>query len=134
MEDKNKLITWNSAYELGHAEIDKHHKGLADIINEIYSAFLDTIAHEKIGAIIDKLIDCSVSNFTVEEELFNNSAYPDKDLHIFTHQEFLKQLNEYKQKIDTGNQQITYDVMTFLKGWMTEHIMGTDSQFIPYIA
>ena len=133
MEEKKVLIIWNSTYELGHSEIDGQHQKLVDIINDFYNAFATAQAHNKIGDIIGEMVNYTIFHFTAEEEIFKNSTYPDIEEHIKTHKEFVDKLKEYHKEAKAGNMTITYDVMTFLRDWLVDHIMGTDTNYVQHL-
>jgi hemerythrin-like metal-binding protein len=133
MEEKKILVKWSHTYELGHAEIDMQHKKLVDIINEFYNAFANAEAHEKIGQIINDLVNYTVFHFTSEEEFFINSAYPEKENHLKTHKSFVDKLKDYHREVKEGNMTTTYDLMTFLRDWLVNHIMGTDKGYVQYL-
>ena len=133
MEEKKILIRWNSTYELGHSEIDGQHQKLVDIINDFYNAFATAQAHNKIGDIIGELVNYTIFHFTAEEEIFKASTYPDAEEHIQTHKEFVDKLKGYHQEVKDGNMTTTYDLMTFLRDWLLQHIMGTDTKYLPFL-
>ena len=133
MEEEKILIRWNSTYELGHKEIDSQHQKLVDIINEFYNAFATAQAHTKIGDIILELVNYTIFHFTAEEEIFKNSAYPEAEEHVKIHKEFVDKLKQYHQEVKDGNMTTTYDLMTFLRDWLINHIMGTDKTYLSYI-
>jgi len=133
MEEKKVLIKWNSTYELGIKEVDEQHMKLVDIINDFYNAFATAQAHEKIGGIIDELVNYTVFHFTSEEEIFSNSNYPDTEKHKEKHKEFVDEMKRYHQEVKDGNMTTTYDLMTFLRDWLIKHIMGTDRTYLPYV-
>lgn len=133
MEEKKVLIRWNSTYELGFKTIDEQHIKLVDIINDFYNAFATAQAHEKIGNIIGELVNYTVYHFTAEEEIFANSNYPNTEEHRKKHKEFVDELKRYHQEVKDGNMTTTYDLMTFLRDWLVQHIMGTDRTYLPYI-
>ncbi len=133
MEEKKILIRWNSTYELGHKEIDTQHQKLVDIINDFYNAFATAQAHNKIGDIIGELVNYTIFHFTAEEEIFKNSTYPQTDEHVKMHKSFVDKLKVYHQEVKDGNMTTTYDLMTFLRDWLIQHIMGTDKTYLAYI-
>ncbi|MEA2043073.1 MAG: bacteriohemerythrin [Bacteroidota bacterium] len=133
MSEKKILIKWSSTYELGHEEIDKQHEKLVDIINDFYSAFANAEAHEEIHKIIGELVNYTIFHFTAEEEIFKKSGYPDTEEHINKHRVFVDKLKDYHKEVQDGNMTTTYDLMTFLRDWLLEHIMGTDRTYLPYI-
>ena len=133
MSEKKILINWNSSYELGHKDVDSQHQKLVDIINDFYNAFANAQAHDKIGSIIGELVNYTVFHFTSEEEIFRNSAYPDTEDHTKKHKEFVDKLKEYHQEVKDGNMTTTYDLMTFLRDWLLQHIMGTDKEYMKYL-
>lgn len=133
MSEKKILIKWNSTYESGHSEIDEQHQKPVDIINDFYSAFANAEAHEKIGTVIGDLVNYTVFHFTAEEEILKNSAYPEKEEHIKTHKSFVDKLKDYHKELKDGNMTTTYDLMTFLRDWLLEHIMGTDRKYMSFL-
>ncbi len=133
MEEKKILIRWSSIYELGHKEIDSQHQKLVDIINEFYHAFATAQANDKIGEIINELVNYTIFHFTAEEEIFKKTDYPDVTKHMSIHKEFVDKLKNYHQEVKDGNIKTTYDLMTFLRDWLLDHIMGTDKTYLSYI-
>ncbi len=133
MEEKKILIKWVAEYEIGHSKIDSEHKKLVDIINDFYDAFASSQEHERIGKVINELVNYTIFHFTAEEELFKNSTYPDTEEHLKKHLNFVNKLKEYHKEVASGNMTSSYDMVTFLRDWLIIHIKNTDVTYLPYI-
>lgn len=132
MEEK-KLIVWGPLYEIGHKEIDDQHKKLVDLINEFYDAFLNAEANIKVIEIVQRVIDYTVYHFIAEEDLFMNIEYPNTERHLETHKTFVNKLKIFKKQLDEGSIVISYELMTFLRDWLSDHIMGEDKELVKYL-
>jgi hemerythrin-like metal-binding protein len=133
MGGKKILIKWDKSYELGIEIIDEQHKKLVDIISNFYNAFATSQEHEKIGTVINELVNYTIFHFIAEEEMFKNSSYPDVENHIKKHVEFTENLKNYQKEVSNGNLTTSYDMVTYLRDWLIQHIMKTDTTYLPYL-
>jgi hemerythrin len=120
---------WNKNLETSIPEIDKQHKKLVDLINQLYKAFNDNMAKKVLGSILEELIHYTVVHFTYEEKLLAGINTIDLKEHLKQHKAFTDKVLEFKQKFEKGHP-ITFRVMTFLRDWLTDHIQVTDKQYV----
>ncbi len=133
MDEKKTLIHWKNEYEIGIEKIDNEHKKLVDIINDFYNAFASAHGHVEIGNVINELVNYTIFHFTAEEEMFKNSSYPDTENHMKKHVNFVNKLKDYHKEVSGGNMTTSYDMVTFLRDWLIEHIIKTDTTYLPYV-
>ena len=133
MSEKKILIKWVPEFEIGHKKIDSEHERLVEIINDFYDAFASSQEHEKIGKVINELVNYTIFHFTAEEELFKNSSYPDVENHMKKHVAFVDKLKDYHKEVNSGNMTTSYDMVTFLRDWLIVHIKDTDTTYLPYL-
>ena len=71
MNEEIKKIEWNDEYLLGVPEIDKQHKKLIAIANELYDVVTgdESALKEKMPSILKELTDYTEYHFSNEEEL-----------------------------------------------------------------
>jgi hemerythrin-like metal-binding protein len=69
--DKIDIIPWNDNFNTGIASIDKQHKKLVDIINELATQFAYNSNNIDINNIFDELIDYTNYHFDSEEFIWN---------------------------------------------------------------
>lgn len=126
---KTVFFPWRKEYELGIKEIDKQHRSLVDIINELYDAFIENKHKQKLAAIIQELNDYVDVHFSTEEKYFEKFGYSGKDEHIQEHNTFRQKVNEFQKEHSKGKASLTFQILNFLRDWLSEHILGTDQQY-----
>ncbi len=127
------LMAWNDGFATHVGEVDAHHKRLIDFINEIYQG----IMLEKDKDVVDKalggLVEFTVMHFAYEESLFDKYGYEDSAAHKEKHKTLLAQVGDYVTKYKAGNTDISHELLSFLKNWLTKHIMGVDQKYVSFL-
>lgn len=122
------LIEWNDGLSVGVDMIDTDHKVLVDQINMLSEAVVGGGDGRMTGSVLNVLIDYTAYHFDREQQLMEQLAYPIADDHLREHRLLVKKCRE----IQAGYQQGTAlgkDVLTFLKVWLTQHILKSDKDF-----
>jgi hemerythrin-like metal-binding protein len=55
-------------------------------------------------------------------------SYADSAAHIAEHKKLVADVVAFTQKLDSGKATISIELLRFLRGWLTTHIMHTDQQ------
>jgi len=127
--DKHLLIRWDESYSVGLPEIDRQHKILVDLVNElnmIYELKLDEVFVQRV---LQSLIDYTLFHFTFEEELLERSGYKDFVAHKEKHNKLVQQVMAFKQRFEVEGIVIINDLMTFLQHWLNKHIKVFDKEY-----
>lgn len=127
------LFSWSNEYSVNIKEIDEQHKVLINLINELHDKMKIGKAKEILGGILDELVDYTIYHFKHEENLFTSHGYPDSDLHKTVHKGLVKQVKDLKNDFESGKTILSMDIMNFLKGWLGNHIQGTDKKYSSYL-
>jgi hemerythrin len=127
-----KFFNWQVNYNLGIQIVDEQHEKLVEIINSLYDAFCNSETKEKMGVILKNLIDYSVFHFKTEEDIFKKYNYNQLGDHKELHEEFKKKVLEFEKQFLAGKS-ITYRVMSFLREWLTDHILVADKEYAELI-
>ena len=128
------MIAWNDRLSVHVPTIDNEHRELIDILNQLYDAIRAGAARPILSKVLDRLTDYTQFHFTHEESLFTQSDYPDIEPHRLEHANAAAWLNEIRRKYDEGvSAGLSLDVVTYLKDWLFDHILGSDRQYIPYL-
>ncbi len=130
MEEKAVFFKWTDQMSVKVEEIDLQHKMLIDLLNEMYQAFMNKEHKDKVGDVINRMVSYASFHFETEEKYFNQTKFEGSVSHIAEHQNFRDKVNEFVQKYQKNNGALTYEVMTFLRNWLTNHIMFTDRLYI----
>lgn len=127
-----RFIEWTDNLSVGIQEVDEQHKVLIELINELYDAMIKGASKEFNGNILNRLIKYSQTHFTVEESMMRVVEYGGYDTHKKGHDDFIVNLESLKQKYNNGQMHISMELMNFLKDWLSNHIMKTDKEYVPY--
>jgi hemerythrin-like metal-binding protein len=124
-----QLISWSPTLSVGIEEIDKQHKELIRLINELHDAMRAGKGQTSVGPTLAGLINYTVYHFGTEEQLFNETGYPAAKQHLELHKSLTKQVVDIKRRYDAGEPVITIDLMEFLRNWLNDHIKGVDKKY-----
>ena len=122
------FMKWRPDFNLGIPEIDEQHKKIVELINTLNDAFMKNETKGKLGGILDQMADYAVYHFRAEEDLFKGRNFPFAKEHIQQHELFTKKVKDYKAKFEAG-QSITFQVLIFLRKWLTNHILDADREY-----
>ncbi len=128
------LITWTEDLSVNIAEMDKEHKQLVAMINELHEAMASGKGKDVLGGVLARLVDYTKFHFAAEEKLMSSNKYPGYLSQKAEHDNLTKKVLEIKTRLDAGNMVVTVEVMTFLKDWLTKHIMGVDKKYSSFFA
>ncbi len=127
------LINWNDSYSVNIKSIDEQHRKLVVIINELHDAMKTGKGKQALSKIFDELVDYTHTHFTFEEKLMEKHAYNELSLHKQTHQNLIKQLNNFIESYNKGNTALSINVMNFLQDWLIGHIQGSDKKYTSHL-
>lgn len=128
----NTLIEWTDELSIGIDEIDDQHKELVVLLNRLHVAITERHGNEVAAEILDELIDYTRIHFAVEESIMRLLDYPDFVEHKKHHEELIAQVMQMKAKVQTGQARIGFELLHFLKKWLTGHIMEEDKLYVPH--
>jgi hemerythrin len=124
------FMEWTDRYSVGVAIFDDEHKKLIAIINalnEAITAGIDTSALQRVS---DSLIEYTLMHFRHEEMYFDDWAYPDAAKHIAIHAQLRRQVFEFrKQILEKESAQLGAAMATFLRDWLSNHILVEDRKY-----
>jgi len=128
-----KFFEWSDELSVGVTEIDDQHKQLINIINELNEAINGGWAKEARKSIIAKLVEYTRVHFTTEESVMSIAGYPGVEDHKKKHHDLILSVQEHIKKYEQDPNASNYDLLFFLRKWLTEHIMKTDKQLATYL-
>jgi hemerythrin len=127
------LITWNDALSVGVPEIDRQHKKLIDMINELDDATRAGHGKDIVSGILDGLIIYTATHFRTEEKYFDQLGYQDAEVHKQEHAVFIENVgkfaSELNRALDGGSMTLATELMSFLGIWWKYHILETDMKY-----
>jgi hemerythrin len=132
------LIVWNDDLVTGIAKIDEQHRILVNSINDANTRLTINSNAEMLEQISRDLLSYALYHFETEEELMHEYNYAeanseDADAHLRQHREFSAKVVEVREGIKAGNLISREDLLTFLNGWLINHILKTDKRLAAFI-
>lgn len=124
-----ELFQWSDAYGIGLQEVDEQHKVLVGLLNELHDAVRHHHGSAKCREVLNRLAEYTRVHFTVEESLMRLLNYPEFPDHKHRHEDLIAQVVDLQQKLDAGQASISFELLHFLKVWLTKHISESDRRF-----
>lgn len=132
---EKELIVWtDELLSVGIPEVDKQHKRLVDLLNSLDRAIREHHGSDVACAVLNELAEYTRVHFGTEEALMNASGYPLFEPHRLMHEDLIRQVLDLQGKVASGETRISFELLHFLKNWLTQHILGSDKKFGAYFA
>ncbi len=131
-DKQNVLFVWNDSYDVGIEEVNRQHKVLINIINEINNLLKNGRSPMLLRRVLEGLVDYTKHHFGYEEYLLEKNNYPDFDEHKAKHVKLLGQVSDFVNRIDRG-EDVAAELLDFLTSWLAKHIKGADMKYSSYL-
>jgi hemerythrin-like metal-binding protein len=128
------FIDWKPEFSVSHAEIDRQHPGLVRLLNDLHPVMLGGADAARMRPVFDGLVHYTESHFRAEEALMQEAAYPNLPAHRIEHQQFVAQLKQGCADLQAGRFTAPMKLLSTVKNWLFNHILGSDKQYAPYLA
>jgi hemerythrin len=126
------LIEWSDTLSVGIQEIDDQHRFLVDLLNKLHRAIHQRQGTAATETILMELVDYTKIHFAVEESLMRILGYPAYDEHKQQHDHLIDEIHELQDKLASGKASVTFELLHFLRTWLTKHIMEEDQHYSPF--
>jgi len=135
MANKNtELVTWSERLSCGIKIIDDQHKGLVELVNDMFNhATGNSIQeHDYFNVVIQEVVKYVKVHFATEEKIMIATKFSGYTEHKKAHDSFVlavvDNINDYK----AGNRLTLSTFTKFLKEWILSHIAMMDKQYFEY--
>ncbi len=129
----SEFIVWSDEWSVGIEEIDEQHKVLVNLINRMHNAIAEKHGSEIVSDILAELADYTKIHFAVEESLMRILGYPGYEEHKDVHDDLLEHVVDLQKKAASSNTSISFELIHFLKSWLSKHIMEEDMQYTGFM-
>lgn len=131
-----KFAVWEERYNLGIEIVDKQHRYLVSIINELFEACKKSKdeANMAFRSSIKEITDYIKNHFKTEEDIFVKYQYPNYRIHKQQHEQFILKTIEYVKDFESGKLYVPNNFVRYLKDWLLEHIAVSDKEYEKYFA
>lgn len=123
-------ITWSSQLETGITIIDRDHKVLVDLLNQVAAVIGDNEERAVMGSVLNSLSEYTHYHFSREEKLQEIAGYPGLDAHRRRHAVLAAQVDDIRGRYRDEPESVKGDeVRSFLRSWLVEHILKEDMNY-----
>ena len=122
------FFEWKKEYETGVKGVDDDHRFLVSLIDEMSVALSQGVAQDLLHKTVYKLADYARFHFKREENYMQMIDYSEQFKHEIEHRAITKKVEEFVAKLDSGEDNLTHEVLVFLRDWLINHIQKTDKQ------
>ncbi len=123
------FIDWNDSFLTGITQFDNHHKHLVALLNQTYDDFIDNELENSMEEILAELVEYAAYHFAAEEQWLAKHNYPGFKRHQQEHEYFAERITALQKDFLTGKVKISMEMLSFLKSWLSVHILGSDADY-----
>ncbi|RUM45353.1 MAG: bacteriohemerythrin [Desulfocapsa sp.] len=127
------IMRWSTALSVGINSIDEQHKVLINLINTLFREMNSGKGRQAVSSALSKLIEYTGSHFAYEENIFDKHNYSGTDAHKEIHRKLVAQVVDFQRQFESGEKDISLELMEFLKDWLVQHIKGTDKKYSSFL-
>jgi hemerythrin len=129
------MIDWKDEYSVGNSLIDKQHRELIQMTDELYTACRQGGGAEKASFIrtIHGAVRYVKEHFSTEEKIMKQVNYPDYEVHKKEHEDFIAEVLLQAKNYENNNPFVPAAFVKFLLEWIVTHIAGSDRKYVPYL-
>ena len=134
--DSESFIPWNESFSVGIEFIDKQHKHLFALTNQLYQA-CRAGGDERYTAFkeaMSRVVEYVRFHFTAEQDLLQRVKYPDYAEHKGEHDKLIMQVIDFTKENSENKRFVPNNFVRFLKEWIVGHIGHNDKMYGFYIA
>jgi len=135
MNYNSELIKWSPDFACGIKKVDKQHKDLVEMLNDMFNHVSLNEEQEKIyfNSIIKRLIKYVKNHFKTEEKIMLKTNFTGYIAHKEAHEDFVLNILKIVNDFTEGNRFNLLDLTQFLKTWILNHIAIMDRQYFIHI-
>jgi hemerythrin len=130
--EKLERIRWNDELSIGNTNVDKDHKKLLDIYNDLVDLIELDRDREEFAIILSKLTDYTLTHFRKEEDYMQKFSYPNFSAHQSYHSDFMFKVAMFNADLLGINPPDPKNIIKFVDKWLINHIMNSDTHYENY--
>jgi hemerythrin len=127
------IAVWLPKYETGNTAVDRQHKRLFELVNELHNGIISGHGRETMGPTLKQLATYTLEHFATEEGFMRSTQYGNYPRHKARHDELAKQVKALIVQFDAGAMALPGTLSKFLADWLTHHIKEEDMEMIAWV-
>lgn len=126
-------INWGDHYSVGVPVMDRQHKRLADIVNQLQTELRASANSNRLGLLLTALSQEIQTHFADEEKLMESIGFPGTAKHAESHVALYKRLEQLQERFGGEDKPSVNEVMIFFRDWFVDHIQKEDREYGVFI-
>jgi hemerythrin len=126
-------FTWRDEFMLHIPEVDKEHKNLFKVIEDVMEAMNSGLGKGAVEDAFQGLMDYTVDHFAHEEKLMEKYDYPETARHKEIHGHLKDKVVAYKNELFKHDTFSAKEFQDFMTGWLVNHILEEDRKYAELI-
>ena len=122
------FFVWKPEFDLGIPAVDAEPGRFFEIANQLHAATSAGAPPAEMDAISDELLSFASAHFAHEEQLLAEMHYIGVGIQRTMHERFMQELG------NLPGASFPCDALRVLEDWMLNHILGTDRQYVAWMA
>ncbi len=122
-------MNWTSELSIGNKNIDKDHKKLIEVFNDLVDLIALNKSREEFAKILSKMTDYSLEHFRKEEAYMEQFNYPELKEHREYHNDYTLKVAMYNFNFLGPGSPDPKEIIEFLGKWWRNHILNIDRQY-----
>lgn len=127
------FFVWDPKLLLGVDAMDAEHRGLVARMNEIHDKVEAGAGKAVLAPLLQDLADLTRRHFDHEEKVMQAAAYSGFETHKLVHKDLLAKLDGHIADFKAGAGTLSPAFFSFLRLWLTAHILGIDKKYAPTV-
>lgn len=124
-----ELINWDKSYSVGVNILDKQHKKIINIINELLTHSDANVRSEKISDLLYQLTQYAHEHFLTEEAALKMYKYPKLEEQHLDHKAYRIKIVELCMDTVDHKQEVPMELREFIYHWWKDHILISDMAY-----
>ncbi len=126
---KVPYIVWKNEFSVGVVKFNRQHRMIFEAINSLYDAMQAKNELHTVPKTLEMLTEYTKSHFIDEENFMRKRGFPEYWLHKKHHEELMVKTEEFIRQYQRGLEDISLDLLQFLKNWWNQHILSVDHKY-----
>lgn len=121
-------LAFTDDLKFGVAAIDRQHRRMIKIVNELLRAVFDGNLGETEDRLLDELVRLADVNFRTEEEWMHRCGYERCETHAEAHAHLLHELVALRDGMFTRQEHLNRKGVVFVRRWLENHLVHSDRE------
>jgi hemerythrin-like metal-binding protein len=128
-----RLLSWDNAWNVGVASIDRHHRGFMDGLNKLFGHLMQGEGRDAVPHMAHLVSTTIEPHFAEEETLMQRHRYADLATHQAAHRAFVSRFREVSQALESGRTIDAGGFFDFVSAWFKEHMRDHDGPLARFL-